>query len=165
MNIDIASIKVLSANNEIASFFESLHQCNYVIDHSIITFKFYKGFDFFLNDLSMIIKATDKECTKEARGEIITVSFLDVTSLINYRLSYTSDGGYISTSIDKNLVNSRVEQFWMLIKKYFDLPPSVCYEHKPVYPSYFDFGVMWEFCFILLNEKQQGIIIYAGAAD
>lgn len=59
-----------------------------------------------------------------------------------------------------------VDCFWVEVGKHFQLAPTRTYRHYPSSESYFDFGVFWEFCFILLNDKTgQGIVLSGNATD
>lgn len=162
MNIKIFNVRDL--REEFKSFFEHLEGCNYIIDYDIITFNFCQSIEFSLQQLSQIVTTIDPQ-GEPVDGTLAQVSFMEVKKSVTNGLSYISRGGGIHVSPDKVFVTKRVDTFWNIIQNNFILPPSICYRHEAYPRSYFDFGVMWDFCFILLNQHQQGIIIYAGAAD
>lgn len=136
-------------------FFENLYGCNYVIAHDVNSFSFSGNFDFKLDDLSLIVK-TIGPASEAVEGTINNLSFEEVTKKIH---------ACLLCPWGPTQAPNTLEVFWNLVNQYFILPPVVCYEHDPSPESCFTFGVQWNFCFILLNEHYQGIVIYAGAAD
>lgn len=149
---------IQDVSNQWTSLFSSMEECNYSIDFCVVGFEFYQDLNFFIHDLAIIIKDVLPHCDHIA-GDVITVSFAHVKEVIASCLSYTFDPD------DPLLNQSRLDVFWKLVKTHFSFPPIVCYQHIPATDSCFDTGVMWSFCFILLNEHNQGIIIYAAASD
>lgn len=104
----------------------------------------------------ILIKTILNPSFTPVKGEIKATSFEKVKFTIHENLM---------CSWGPTQVPDTVEVFWQLVSQYFFSPPSTCYEHIPDPGSCFDFRVQWNFCFILLNEHKQGIILDAGAVD
>lgn len=162
MKIKSDSIKNIGC--EFKPFFKSLEGCNYVILFDVIKFSFSENVNFSQEDLSFITR-TIVTTKRPIDGVIKIISFLEAQELIKEAFSYVADDGHLNVSDDQNLIKKRLNVFWKLIKQHFTLSQEVCYQHISITGGYFDFGVMWNLCFILLNEHNQGIIIYAAASD
>lgn len=145
-------------SQEWAELFSSMEACNYYIGFCVIKFDFCQDIEFFTHDLGTIMKTAIPH-SDNIDGDITTISLTQVKEIITNCLSFTFEPG------NPQFTQSRLDKFWKLTETHFSLPPCICYQHIPNTNSYFDFGIMWNFCFILLNEQNQGIIIYAGASD
>lgn len=150
MNIQPNNIRDLYP--EFKSFFQNLDGANYIIGHEVILFSFSGDFNLYLKDLEHAIEPINKSIS----GNLKSVSFDRAQKII--RECLLCPWGPTQEP-------NTIEVFWKLINQYFTLPPTICYEHEPEPESCFDFGIQWNFCFILLNEQKQGIIIHAGAID
>lgn len=126
-----------------------------MVAHDVNAFSFSDNFDFQLDNLSFIMKNVAPN-NQAVEGTIESLSFEEVTKKIQ---------DCLLCPWGPTQAPNTMEIFWHLVNQYFNLPPVACYEHEPDSESCFTFGVQWNFCFILLNEKKQGIILYAGATD
>lgn len=162
MHIKHESICDIGSNFE--QLFKSFKDLQYIIVYDIVTFSFL-GNDFSLENLSMIMQiAAPSE--KKVSGIINHVTFNQVQKEVALCFSHVSENGVLyMADVSSSIVTTRTKIFWELIEKHFTLPPTSCYQHYSGHGGYFDFGIMWEFCFILLNEQHQGIILYVAASD
>ncbi len=163
MHIKNNNISDISGDFE--KFFKSFDDLQYIIVYDIVTFVCSEQDNFLVNDLSMIMEAVIPS-EQKVSGIISKISYSQIQEEVARCFSYVSEKGILYTVESSNKVTlRRTQTFWELIEKHFCLPPTVCYQHHSESGGYFDLGIMWEFCFILLNEQKQGIILYVGASD
>lgn len=149
-------------DDEFEVFFDDMEGVNYVIAHYEILFSFSNGSNFSIKDLSSLVKAWWPTGI-QAEGLINNISFQEVEKKINRCLTFNPYS--FAEKLPQEKAEYLIKTYWDLVKKYFATPTTVCYQHDPSRGSCFDFGIMWNFCFILLNAQGQGIILHAGAAD
>lgn len=147
--------EIMWLNEKFKLLFAQLDGSNYVLAHNIIFFTFDDDLSFSLGNLTSIMKALNPR-SNLVSGNLAKISWKIVQQEIHECLF--CPWGPIQAP-------NTVKLFWELVSQHFVLPPIVCYQYEPVPGSCFDFGVQWNFCFILLNEQKQGIILHAGAID
>lgn len=107
------------------------------------------------------------------QGIVETATFNECTEFINLCLSCGGGAGSPGewTELDLRRATSkecagRIAWFWNEVNKYMTLPPSRTYSHTPSEGSYFDDGIFWQFCFILLNNTEtKGIVLSGYCSD
>lgn len=97
-------------------------------------------------------------------GTIEPITFGQAQQLVNRCLAYHVKGSFPQITHDTELTMARFLTFWHLIKEEISLPCTQVYIHKPDYNSYFAFGVVWNFCFILVDQTK-GLVISGQAHD
>ncbi len=160
MHINNETIRNRTENFDL--FFTKLEDDSpYVMTHSAVTFSFFGRFDFSIKDLSSIMAQVSSK-SRLVEGLLNEISFDAMQEKIDDCLNFDPFG---HEQIPVELKTKRLKSFWDLVNRHFILPPLACYQYDPARNTCFDFGIMWNFCFILLNDRGQGIILHAGAAD
>ncbi len=160
MHISTESIKNIS--NEFEDFFEDIQGGNYSVAHGVISFAFSEGFDFTKKDLYSVMKFLSPK-SRPVEGLFNQITFFDAEKEINRCLTFNPYD--LQENIPRETADYLIKTYWDLVKKHFIIPAQICYQYQPSFDKCFDFGIMWNFCFILLNDRGQGIILHAGAAD
>ena len=97
-------------------------------------------------------------------GKLIPISFIDAQKIVNRCLSFHVNGSMPHITADTDLVAARFLTFWNFVKEEISLPCSTVFLHIPDFGSYFGFGVVWNFCFVLL-EDSKGLVLSGNAYD
>lgn len=157
MTIDTSSIKDLKKDFE--PLMISFNGCNYNTSVEAKMFTYSGDTIFNIENLRSLFPE------ESIIGEMHQVNFEKAKEKIRESLSfYAAEGGLVLTSKDNALVHYREKAFWMIVKEYFPYDPNIVYEHIPYSGSYFDYAVMWFFCYVFLKDGK-GIVLSAGAYD
>ena len=163
----ITNIKNVSEDFE--KFAESFQGCNYNVWFKIVLFDIKNNASFSVEYLESLILETrefeskSKSSYDNVKGTISSSSWNLVEEHINDSFAYkATERGEVLQDFD--IVPSRTNIFWSLVKKYISLPCEKIYVHNPGSKSYFDFYVMWGFCYILIKGNK-GLLLSGGSYD
>ncbi len=158
---------------------------NYCIDFDIRVFQYSQGPNFTLSifrELYEDISIFDTEkgsafidnIEKSIEGPVNEIEFELAKQGIKKSLRSTYDespgayrdmlGAYTGWSLAQELAKKHSETFWGIINSNFTMPPTHSFQHKPDHDSFFGGWVMWEFCYVLLNDNTKEGIVIAGQA-
>ncbi len=162
MKIVTNSIENLS--EEFEHLQKSLEGANYCVSLEWKKFKFDNDFYF---DLECLKKLFPNE---DVRGKIVLSNFDAAKKDVKNAMSHFSyESGMVAITSDENITTSRESCFWNILSHIFSLPPKIIYKHEPDFDSYFGPYIMWDFCYIFLNEKKttskEGVVISGAAWD
>ena len=147
---------IVDFEHEFDLFSQSLARCDYNVYFRV------KKFEHKISDLSFTLQDLRHIFfDEEVDGLIEEVSLVHATSEVKKALAHEND---VEISTDEEFIKNREKIFWGILKGHFSFPPVVVYEHSPSFKTYFDFYVMWGFCFILLNDEE-GLVLSGGAFD
>ena len=157
MNILNDSIKNMSSN--LKNLSERMTGCNYTVDFDIVTFKFSNNFDFKIENLKILFPKS----TIEGNFEISSLE--KFYNEINHAFLY-GPNELDNESVEKQseILNEWKDEFYKTLNNFIKTPPKSIYKHLPASDSWFDFYIMWGFCYILLWENE-GIVIAGQAWD
>ena len=145
-------------NQQIDGIAEIMQGCNYVVFLGLTGFTLKNPAEKFTLRLLRELYHDDQDPC-EIDGEIHQVSFDKVKNDINPKLQCHPNSEY-GDKID--LAHRLI--YWKIVNQALDnKTPLVCYEHWPVGMSFFK-GIMWDFCFILINGNT-GVILSGSAVD
>ncbi len=162
IKLKIQKNSILDLSEKFYSFEKSLEGYNYIVDFESIKFDHFGLGEFSTENLKELFGGEEK-----IRGSIILSDFETVINDIKHALSYFSndqENQLKTKKEEEKIINEREKQYWRIITPYFKLPPKIVYKHNPASNSYFNFYVMWGFCYILLNDKD-GLLIAGQSWD
>ncbi len=146
-------------NQQIRGIDITMQKSNYSVCLGLTGFWLKNPAEKFTIDLlqELFSKYTDSPAVN---GIITRISFDSIKETIDSCLGYKRNFTY-----GDKFYAAQSHIYWAIIKKALDqkIPPTICYNHSPAGQSFFT-GLMWDFCFILINGNK-GIVISGCALD
>ncbi len=156
MNIQNAALA--SIGFPLTGLAQTLSAVNYSVNFETVKFTFEGPAKISMEQLKQLYPEHN------VAGKIIPITFVDAQRIVNRCLSFHVKGSIPQITPDTELSMARFLTFWHLIKEEVVLPSNTVFLHIPDAGSYFNFGIVWNFCIILLSG-QEGILISGQAYD
>ena len=156
MNLQKAQLAAIDC--PLTGLAQTITAVNYNVDFKIVQFTFDGPAEMTMEHLKALYP------NAPVAGKLIPISFVDAQKIVNRSLSFHVKGSMPYLTTDTDLVMARFLTFWNFVKEEIQLPCSTVLLHVPDYGSYFSFGVVWNFCIILL-EDSKGLVLSGNAYD
>ncbi len=152
------------------SFFKNFQRPGYWLAYNVVAFHSFAKTELALADLDkLLLPKVDKAFIEKTSGIRINYTSGKLEGLLAI-ISFASAKEKLVGCLEhmkiqgqqKEHINEDMEIFWSIVNKHLTLPPTRCYEHIPTKGSYFDWGDIGRFCFVLLNSDGKGIIVHIG---
>ena len=142
----------------------SFSHSDYIISIEAKTFTYKENDNFNVNNLQELFQEDGNVRGKIKKTTLDEAMQTIKESISYYPYSYPSNNYFSQISKDKAFIYFREKALWMIIKEFFPSTPEKVYTHIPDTECFFDFGIMWLFCYIFLKNGK-GLVLCAGAYD